>query len=417
MKHFLLPVLAVFASIGIQAQSYSLVELEAQFLQKNAYLIAHKYRIAKADAELIQEKLWSNPTLSISELNLWKTYRVEEQPSLIGNYGKNQQLSVELEQIIETAGKRKKRVGLKGLEKNSVVYDYEEVMRELRKELRLAYHQLNYIQQQEQQLNVIVRLFIQLNEQYLRQVSLKNVAEVDFYRLQTELLNLKKEQITLENQRFEVLTQLRLLTHNPRLSLDEILFSSTPQDLVQKLPIHLITLAQSQNIGLKRQTNEVAIAQNQFELATANRVPNLALQMNYDRGGNIMRDFIGFGISFDLPLFDTNKGNIKAAQVVIDEQKSSYEALDYQLIQTITHLQDQLIRLEDSLNQWPKNQLEQQIKLIDKYQVHLQNKQVTLLAFIDFVHAYREANQTYLSIEETYQNTYEELQYIAGEDF
>jgi cobalt-zinc-cadmium efflux system outer membrane protein len=55
--------------------------------------------------------------------------------------------------------------------------------------------------------------------------------------------------------------------------------------------------------------------------------------------------------------------------------------------------------------------------MLENFKKHLQNKQVTLLEFIDFTQAYREANQAYLELQQTYQNTFEELQYIVGQDF
>ena len=108
-KHVLtIFILSVFQLTN--AQSITLNQLEASFLSQNTLLLSSKYNVEKKEAEIIQEKLWDNPTLTLSEVNLWKTYHVEEQPNLIGKYGKNQQLSVELEQIFVTAGKRRKRV-------------------------------------------------------------------------------------------------------------------------------------------------------------------------------------------------------------------------------------------------------------------------------------------------------------------
>ena len=122
MKTSYLAVIALCFVGKTQAQPYGLPQLEAQFLQQNSELLASKFNIEKADAEIVQEKLWSNPTLSISEVNLWKTYQVEEQPFLFGKYGNNQQISVELEQLIETAGKRKKRIAVKELEKKNSIF-------------------------------------------------------------------------------------------------------------------------------------------------------------------------------------------------------------------------------------------------------------------------------------------------------
>ncbi len=417
MKHLLFSVAIVCAASEIQAQTITLTDLENQFIQNNTQLLASKFTIDKVQAEIIQEKLWPNPTLSISEVNLWKTYNIETQPYLFGKYGQNQQIAVELEQLIETAGKRKKRVALKQLEQQSAAFDYEEILRELRKDLRLAFHQLNRIQQEETQLKEMVVLYTQMSEQYQRQAQLKNIATADLYRVQTELMGLQKEQIELENERFEALNKLRILTHNPALEIDQISFPQNQIQLSKNLPFNLLEIAQKQNVGLKRQENEEAKAQQVLALEKAQKTPDLRVQMNYDRGGNIMRDFIGVGISFDLPVFNTNKGNIKAAEIGIQQQQFNKQTLENNLTQSIHQLQNQLIRIEQMLENWPNAQRENQKQMVENYKKHLQNKQVTLLEFIDFTQAYREANQAYLQLQQTYQNTFEELQYIVGQDF
>lgn len=417
MKHLLFSVAIVCAASEIQAQTITLADLETQFIQNNTQLLASKYNIDKAQAEIIQEKLWPNPTLSISEVNLWKTYNVETQPYLFGKYGQNQQIAIELEQLIETAGKRKKRLALKQLEQQSAAFDYEETLRELRKDLRLAFHQLNRIQQEEHQLKEILALYTQMSEQYQRQAQLKNIATADFYRVQTELIALQKEQIELENERFEALNTVRILTHNPALEIEQISFPNNQLHLSKKLPLNLIEIAQQQNIGLKRQENEQAKAQQLLAIEKSQKTPDLMFQVNYDRGGNIMNDFVGVGVSFDLPIFNRNKGNIKAAEIGMFQQQSNKQTVENNLTQSIQQLQNQLSRMEKMIENWPNAQLENQKQMLENYKKHLQNKQVTLLEFIDFTQAYREANQAYLQLQQTYQNTFEELQYIVGQDF
>ncbi len=398
-----------------QAQKVTLENLEAAFLQKNYELIASKYNIDKVDAEIVQEKLWSNPTLSISEVNLWKTYNVEQQPYLIGKYGKNQQVAVELDQLIETSGKRKKRVAIKQLEKNNALFDYEELMRELKKELRQSYFSLAKINEQKNQLQNSIDLFSQMNIQYKRQADLKNVPKADFYRLQTELISLQKDKVSLDKDELELLTKLRLLTQNPELKTEDIDFSIF-NTISKPIPLNVKELAKEQNIGLKRQANEISLAEKQLVLEKAQRVPDLTFQVNYDRGGNIMRDFVGVGVSMDLPILNTNKGNIKSAQLSVDQQKISKDGLTYELDNSIDGIQNQLSQLETMLNQWKDLDKDEQLKMIENYKKHLQNKQVTLLEFIDFSQAYRESQESYLEILESYQNTFEELNYIVGQD-
>lgn len=416
MKTLLYTLYSVAVVQVAQAQSYTLSDLEAQFLQRNTELIARKYAVDKADALIVQEKLWQNPTLSISEVNLWKTYNIETQPHLFGKYGTAQQIGVELEQVIETAGKRKKRVAIKQLEKQSAVLEYEELMRELKKELRMAYYSLQRSQQEEGQLEQTLALFTQLNAQYERQAQAQNIAKSDYLRVQTELLQLQKESVSLENDKYEALQLLRILTHNAGLEPQQIVF---PQTRIQPQVWdfqNLITEAKKQNIVLKRQENEMAIASSQLKLEQAQRVPNLAVQMNYDRGGNIMSDFIGFGISMDLPVYNRNKGNIKEAELTINQQKAQLQTVENELEKRVLNLKQQLERLEKSLSNWNTQNVTEQKQMLENYNNHLQNKQVTLMEFIDFTSAQRESNQAYFELLETYHKTKEELQYIIGID-
>ena len=416
MKTSYLSAITVCMVSTLQAQSYTIQDLEAQFLQKNYLLIANKLNIDKADAEIVQEKLWNNPTLSISEVNLWKTYQIEEQPYLFGKYGKNQQVSVELEQLIETAGKRKKRVAIKQLEKNNALFDYEELLRELKKELRQSFYTLSRINQEENQLQNMLNLFTQMSNQYERQSKLQNVSKADFYRIQTELLGLQKESVLLENEKIDGLNKLRLLTQNSELNIDQLQFETSIKSQNQ-LPFDLKNSAKNQNIGLKKQENELNLAKNQLILEKAQRTPDLTFQLNYDRGGNIMRDFVGVGVSVDLPIFNTNKGNIKAAKISIEQQLANQNAYQLELDQSIDRLQNQLKKIEETLNFWSSEKEQEQNLMIENYKKHLQNKHITLMEFIDFTQAYREAQQAYLELQETYKHTYEELQYIVGKDF
>ncbi len=415
MKKIYYTAIPIIFAMQTQAQNVTLDNLEAAFLQKNYALIANKFNVDRIDAEIIQEKLWQNPTLSISEVNLWKTYNVEEQPYLFGRYGKNQQISVELEQLIETAGKRKMRVAIKELEKNSALFEYEELLRELKKELRQTYFSLARIQSEKKELQNSIDLFEQMITQYQRQADLKNVPKANFYRLQTELIGLQKDQIELENQEIEYINKLRLLTQNSDLNVNEIDFSRFNSHS-KSIPFNAKQLAKEQNIALKKQENEINLAEKQLILEKAQRTPDLAFQVNYDRGGNIMRDFVGVGVSIDLPIFNTNKGNIKASEIVLNQQQITKNALHSELDISIDRLQNQISQLDKALIQWKKLNNQEQLTMIDNYKKHLQNKQITLLEFIDFTQAYRESQKAYLDLLENYQNTFEELNYIVGQD-
>lgn len=406
------------AHFVVQAQSYTVKDLEVQFLKNNANLIATNLEIDKADAEIIQEKLWDNPNLSISEVNFWTNSTLEEDViPLFGKRGNPKQLHIELEQMIATAGKRKKRVSIKKLEKNNALYNYEELLRELKKELRQTYNSLNSLQQQEIQLQNLVDIYSQMNEQYERQAQKNNVPKVEYYRIQTELIDLQKNLIELQNDQLEQLQTLKVLTQNPNLSLTHIQFIKSEKKLSETIPINIKDLARDESLEIKKQSNEISMAEKQLQLENAERVPDLALQFSYDRAGNIMRNFVGFGVAVDLPILNTNKGNRKASKITIEQEKLNQTAVELELDTTIDRFINQLIKTENVLNNWPSALLEEQVQMISNFKKHVLNKEVTLIEFIDFTQAYREAQSAILELQESYLNTFEELQYIVGKDF
>src|SRR5690606_19486764 len=105
------------STYGQETFTISRQEAEALFLKENLLLMAERLEIPKAEALVLQAKLWPNPTLSIDDVNLWATPSQkepygEELPPLFGNFGRYQQFGVGLEQLIITAGKRKKLIGI-----------------------------------------------------------------------------------------------------------------------------------------------------------------------------------------------------------------------------------------------------------------------------------------------------------------
>jgi cobalt-zinc-cadmium efflux system outer membrane protein len=71
-------------------------------------------------------------------------------------------------------------------------------------------------------------------------------------------------------------------------------------------------------IDLKKQREHAA---KNLEIQNAMKTPDVAVSIGYDRGGNIMKDFIGLGVAVDLPIFDRNKGNIQEAKLEIEKSK------------------------------------------------------------------------------------------------
>ncbi len=414
-KFYLVFILSSLAVI-LQAQTYSLKDLEAQFLKNNLQLIAYKFHIDKAEALIVQEKLWANPNLTVDNLNLWANSSFETMPNMIGNFGSKQQINMGLEQLIETAGKRKKRVAIKTLEKTSAQLEFEEILRQLKLDLRTNFYSLQRIQLEEQQLHSILELFSKLNEQYKVQAEKQHVSQVSYLRVHTELVGIQKELLDLKSQKNEILQQLKTLTHLPDLNAGQLSFDQFQVEEKTLLPNDLKDQAKSQNIYLRSMANEIQLSEGQLSLEKAQRTPNLNLLMNYERGGNVMSNFIGIGVNIDLPIFNRNKGNIQAAKIQVEQGQAQLNAGQLEIGNEIDKLLNKLALYRENLTNWKDNNTEAQQQVLENYIKYLKDQQVTLIEFIDFSQAFREAQQAYLELQESYLITFEQLQYVVGQE-
>src|SRR5690606_19319077 len=90
----------------------------------------------EAKAKVIQARLWPNPTLSISEVNGWANAGSESLGRLAGNWGDHAQVAIDIEQLIQTAGKRRKLLAIEETGVRIAEQQFEVLLRSLQVELR-----------------------------------------------------------------------------------------------------------------------------------------------------------------------------------------------------------------------------------------------------------------------------------------
>lgn len=418
LKRVVLIICCVLAQSWVHAQKLQLHNLEISFLTHNYWLLVQKYNIDKARAEVIQEKLYPNPTFSLQEINFWSNKTAEQLPTIIGKWGNTQQISAELEQLIETAQKRRKRVAVKKVDEEIAVLEFEELTRVLRKDLRQHWHDLQSALRQIQYLEQSVEIYNQLLEQYKRQAELKNVSQVDYLRVKTEWSLLKMKELEVRTEMSELLTQLKVLSGISDLSVEQIALDEQKEwNHSQQLPINLVELAWVENAGLQLQSAEVRKAEKVLVLEKANKRPDVNVQVNYDRGGGIMRNFVGFGMSMDLPFWNRNKGNIQAARIGIEQEEALTQMMQVELEHEVNRLISNLTHYEELLETWFEDEQEVYAQMLENHRKHLQAQRITLMEFIDFTSSYLENQQALSEMIEGYFKIYEELRYVSGVEF
>lgn len=399
--------------------SLSRDQAETIFIQKNLFLISEKLNIDQAEAQVIQAKLWSNPTLSVSEINLWSNATSEQLPPISGNWGRTSQIGVELEQVILTAGKRRKMIAIEKVAVDMSKEYFEELLRNLKIEFRNNITELQYIQAQnylyKKQLTSIQKLLAA----YANQVKVGNISRSEYIRLKASELEFLKQISNLEIENNKIQKELKILMNLPSYTYIKFDSDSLAPEInkIEEINITLlITTALENRPDIKAVKLEKLYNTNRYKYELALKTPDIALSANFDRGGNIMNNFVGLGFAIDLPFFNRNQGNIKSAKIAIEKSKLATEEKTTRVHSEIIQAYSNLLsvkKLHENIDVEYEKDLD---VLLDNHLKNFTQRNTSMLEYLDYVEAYIENKTIILNLKKEINQHFEELQFVIGQD-
>lgn len=394
------------------AGTLTLKEAEQRFLERNLSLIAERYNIDMAQAQVLQAKLFENPVISL-EQNVYNR--------LNGKYfdfGKEGEAVVEIEQVIHLAGQRNKQVRLEKINKEIAEYQFEEVMRTLRQELNEKFVEVYFLSKSiaiyEKEVNSLQALLGGMKIQQEK----GNISLMEISRLESMLFSLRKEKNERENDLLTTRGELNLLLNLPedtqvQLSLDE--------EVLQQLDLSQLSFADLKAIINERPDQKIArstvnASRANLKLQKSMAFPEFSVKGNYDRVGNFINDYFAIGVSLSVPIFNRNQGNIKAARFSIQQAGVQQEYVanraDMELFTAYTSL-EKATQLYQSTNMDLERNFE---KLITGVNENFTRKNISLLEFIDYYDSYKE---TCIQLYEIKKNVFlamENLNTVVGQN-
>ena len=394
------------------AGTLTLKEAEQRFLERNLSLIAERYNIDMAQAQVLQAKLFENPVISL-EQNVYNR--------LNGKYfdfGKEGEAVVEIEQVIHLAGQRNKQVRLEKINKEIAEYQFEEVMRTLRQELNEKFVEVYFLSKSiaiyEKEVNSLQVLLGGMKVQQEK----GNISLMEISRLESMLFSLRKEKNERENDLLTTRGELNLLLNLPedtqvKLSLDE--------EVLQQLDLSQLSFADLKAIINERPDQKIArstvnASRANLKLQKSMAFPEFSVKGNYDRVGNFINDYFAIGVSLSVPIFNRNQGNIKAARFSIQQagvqQEYAANRADMELFTAYTSL-EKATQLYQSTNMDLERNFE---KLITGVNENFTRKNISLLEFIDYYDSYKE---TCIQLYEIKKNVFlamENLNTVVGQN-
>ncbi len=400
-------------------------ECETIFLKDNLLLIAEKLQISQAKALGLQAKLWPNPTLEIDEVNLWASKKQldvfgdELQGFNDGSFGKNQQLAFSIEQLILTAGKRKKLIALEQVGVDKSKHYFEELLRNLKIEFRNLLTYLQYLQFSNDVYQGQISSLQQLTQSYHKQLLLNKISKGEYIRLKALELDMSNEMSDLQEEINKAQKELKFLMRLP----SNVKLTIEPGGYLRDVE-HFENLSLGSLLEAAKEFRpdyKIAGLKEDYykKLHTyerAQRTPDITLKGGYDRGGNFMYNFIGFGLAIDLPLFDRNQGNIKHAQIGLEHSRILFEQKELSMENELVLAYQNLSNAIHFFNQIEPDYEVTLDELLISYTRNFTDRNISLLEYLDFLNAYLENKKIILEAGKKVNEKVEELNYSVGTD-
>ena len=411
----LLLILHVFnlkTSAEVQQKPLTLQEAGRQFFVNNLELIAERYNIEMAEAEVIQAKLFENPVISL-EQNVYNR--------LNGKYfdmGKEGEAVVEIEQLIYIAGQRNKRVRVEKLNKEMAVHQFEEVLRTLKSELNSKFIELYYTEKSLSIYDKEIEYLQQLLEVMKEQNDKGNISLLEKSRIQALLLSLQQERNETSHQLISLQGDMKLLLGlNASETFEPVFDESVLKQIdITSIPVIELNNRLAERPDLKMARTNIQASRANVSLQKSLAFPEVSLKGSYDRAGNFCDNYFAIGLSISIPVFNRNQGNIKSARLSVLQNTSREELArkqaEKELFTSYARL-EKAVKLYNSSNYELERDFE---TIIDGVNTNFRKRNISLLEFIDYYQAYKE---TCLQLYQTQKDVFlamEEINTVTGSD-
>ena len=409
MKSIIISFLCISASLTAQHNRVlSYTEYMNNVKNANISYLAEKYNVDIADANMKAAKVFPDPELSVSYAN-------NQNWNLEMGYG----IDAELSYTLELGGKRKARIRAAQSEKEMTEALLEDYFRNLRADATIAY--FGALKQK--------KLYEILQSSYLRMFELSKadsvrfspgaITEVDARQSRLEAASMLNDVYAGEGEFYDILVQLLLFEGNKNMEIPDSIAGSlfypkkelNLQDF--NLP-ELIVAAQNNRADLQAAIKAKELSHNNMRLAKANRAIDLGVSIG---GGysSIVRneiapapEFVGIaaGISIPLKFSNTNKGELRAAQMAARQSELAYEAIEQQIASEVVQAYNKYAISCRQVEQYNTGLLDDAELILNKIIYSYERGETSIL---EVLNAQRTYNDVQTSYNETLYNCTEAL--------
>ena len=366
----------------------TLHQAEELFIKNNLQLLAQKYSIDSAKANIITAKIFDNPQFSVGTGLYDQTTN-----KFFDNTDGNREVAMQLSQLIKTAGKRNKNIQLAKTGVAITEYQFSDLLRTLEYTLRNDFYNIYYLQQTQKVYDIEITSLQKTSTAYAEQVAKGNIAQLDLLRIQSQQYTLQAELVTLQNNIDDVQSEFKLLLRAKAATyivpISEL--KDEQQKPVATIPLQsLIDSAYQNRNDLKIAGANVTFNQQNLALQKALAVPDLNIDFGYDRLGSYVKNYNSIGLDFPLPFFNRNQGNIKQAKTGILSSQVQLQSTQDAIESQVANAYLGAVRAEKLLNSFDQKFEENNSHMVEEVTKNFEKHNISLLEFTDFYDSYKQ---------------------------
>lgn len=390
-------------------------QAEKMFLDNNLQLLAAHYNIQSAEALVEQSRKWDNPIL-ITDQNVYVNKQFfRHGTDAAGN--QQGQVFVQLQQIIKTAGKRGKQVDMAMTNVDLAEWQFKGVMRDLRAVLLKDYYTIAQLYGNARLYDEGLQRLNNLLKAQEAALQAGNIARKEYLRVQALIVSLKQDMADNAKAMNDAEAELKTLL---QLTGDKFIKPDVTDEESASLPAAgvagLTDSARIHNTDYRQQVYQLQYNKQNLRLQKALSVPDLTVGPEFDQNSNYAPNYYGLTLSLPIPLWDRNRGNIKAAKLQSDQQEALLKMMDDKLQNDVANAYRKLayeVQLNSESNdRFYKDYYQLQKNITESYN----NRQINMIEFLDYFKDYQDIREKQLQRTLSLRLAKEELNDVVGID-
>ncbi len=408
--------------VKIDTIDIDLSNAEDLFVKNNYALLAQKYNVDAAKALIRQAGLLNNPNVYY-ENNVYNKFSGKYFPTRLGTVGDAStqgEFVLQYSYLFSIAGKRNKSVKVAKAQADIVQYQFDDLIRVLLFALRSDFYKINYDLRSLKLFNEEIESVNNIVKGFEAQYKNGNISLRENTRVRALLLSLQTERLALVTEMQQTQNEFSVLLNNSKSVWYKPVFNEA--DAGSKYPLSKVVLADLYSLALVNRP-DLKEVQAQAQAAAANitlqkaiGVPDITLQGVFDRNGSYIPNYNAAAISFPVPVFNRNQGNIQSAKFLLDAAKQQLQQKQISVQNDVFATYQKILETEKLNNSLSADFATDFNTLSISAQSMFQKNNLYLLEFVDLFESYKQSMVQYNTIKAQRLSAFEELNFNVGKD-